>query len=58
MPLTIPVQQEVAREISMPLFPNNWASHLLRRGCKVVRIGKMSPEWQWLKDKEGKSPQK
>ena len=58
MPLTIPVQQEVARKISMPLLPNNWASHLLMWGCKVVRIGKMSPEWQWLKDKEGKSPPK
>ena len=26
--------------------------------CQVVRIGKMSPEWRWLKDKEGKSPWK
>ena len=26
--------------------------------CQVVRIGKRSPEWWWLKDKEGKSPQK
>ena len=26
--------------------------------CQVVRIGKMSPEWQWLKDKGGKSPWK
>ena len=26
----IPVQQEVAREILMPLFPKNWAFHLLR----------------------------
>ena len=22
----------------------------------VVRIGKRSPKWRWLKDKEGKSP--
>ena len=26
--------------------------------CQVVRIGKRSPEWQCLKDKKGKSPQK
>ena len=26
--------------------------------CQVVRIGNRSPEWWWLKDKEGKSPQK
>ena len=57
MPLTIPVQQEVARETSMPLFPENWTSHPLRGDCQVVRIGKRSPEWWWLKDKE-KSPQK
>ena len=30
MPLTIQVQQEVARETSMPLFPKTWASRLLR----------------------------
>ena len=29
-PLAIPVQQEVARKTSMPLFPKNCASHLLR----------------------------
>ena len=29
MPLTIPVQQEIAREISTALFSKNWASHLL-----------------------------
>ena len=23
--------------------------------CSVIRIGKRSPEWGWLKDKEGKS---
>ena len=28
--LAIPVQQEVARKTSTPLFPKNWASHLLR----------------------------
>ena len=32
MPLAVPMQQEVARKTSMPLFPKNWASHLLRRG--------------------------
>ena len=32
-PLAIPVQQEVARKTSMPLFPKNWASHLLRGEC-------------------------
>ena len=58
MPLAIPVQQEVARETLMPLFPKNWASHLSRGECQVVRIGKRSPEWWWLKDKEGKHPQK
>lgn len=26
--------------------------------CLVVRIGKKSPEWRWIKDKDGKSPQK
>ena len=25
---------------------------------KVVKIGNRSPKWQWLKDKEGKGPQK
>ena len=40
MPLAIPVQQEVARKTSMPLFPKNWAFHLLRGECQVVRIGK------------------
>ena len=24
--------------------------------CQVGRIGKRSPKWRWLKDKEGKSP--
>ena len=52
MPLTIPAQQEVARETSTPLLPENWASHLLRGGGEVVRIGKRSPKWWWLKDKE------
>ena len=58
MPLAIPVQQEVSRKTSTPLFPKNWASHLLRGECQVVRIGKWNPEWWWLKDKEGKSLQK
>ena len=26
--------------------------------CQVVRTGKRSPKWQWLEDKEGKSPRK
>ena len=54
MPLAIPIQQEVARETSMPPFPKNWASHLLRGECQIVRIGKRSPEWQWLKTRKGK----
>ena len=54
VPLTIPVQQEVARKTSMPLSPKNWVSHLLR-GEMLVRLGKRSPKWWWLKDKEGKS---
>ena len=54
----VPVQWEVARKSPTLLFPKNWASHLLKGECQVVRIGKRSPEWQWLKDKEGKSPQK
>ena len=58
MPLSIPGQQEVARKTSTPLFPKNWASHLLRGECQVVRIGKRSPEWRWLKDKEEKSLRK
>ena len=28
----VTVQQEVARKTSTPLFPKNWASHLLRGG--------------------------
>ena len=55
IPLAIPIQQEVARKTLTPLFPKNWASHLLRGECQVVRIGNRSPKWRWLKDKEGKS---
>ena len=33
MPLAIPAHHEVARETSTPLFPKNWAFHLLRRKC-------------------------
>ena len=55
MPLTVPVQQEVARETLTPLFPKNWASHLLWGEGEVVRIGKKSPKWRWLKDLEGKA---
>ena len=39
IPVVIPVQQEVARKTSIPLFPKHWASHLLRGECSVVRIG-------------------
>ena len=42
IPLAVPVQQEVARKTSTPLFPKNWASHLLREECQVGRIGKES----------------
>ena len=55
MPLTTPAQQEVARETSMTLLPKNGASYLLRGECQVVRIGKRSPKWQYLKDKERES---
>ena len=27
----------------------------LKGECQIVRIGKRSPKWQWLKEKEGKS---
>ena len=58
MPLTIPAQQEVARETSTPLFPKNWVSHLWRGECQAAGIGKRSPKQQRLKDKERKSSQK
>ena len=58
IPLAAPVQQEVARKTSTPLFPKNWAFHLLRGECQVGKIGKRSPKWRWLQDKEGKSPGK
>ena len=55
-----PLPSQLSRkypETSMPLFPNNWACHLLREECQILRIGKRSPKWQWLKDKEReKSP--
>ena len=38
--LIVPAQQEVARETLTPLFSMNWASHLLRGECQVVRKGK------------------
>ena len=31
--LAPPVQQEVAKKTSTPLFPKNWASRLLRGDC-------------------------
>ena len=58
MPLAILVQQEVARETLTPLFTMNWASHLLRGECQVVRKGQRSPECQWQKDKERDKPAK
>ena len=54
MPLVIPAQQEVARETSTPLFPRNWASHLLRGGMLGSQNGKKRPKWQWPEDKERK----
>ena len=33
IPLATQVQQEVARKTSTPLFPKNWASHLLSGEC-------------------------
>ena len=57
MPLAVPVQQEITRETLTSLFLKNCASYLLSGECWIVRIRKRSPEWQWLKDKEGKSPQ-
>ena len=45
------------RDRGTPL-PQNWASDLLRGVGKVVRIGKRSLKWQWLKDKERKKSTK
>ena len=53
-----PVQQEVARETSMPLLPKNCASHLLRGECWIVRIGKSVQNSGGSKTKKGKTPQK
>ena len=55
MPLAIPVQQEVARKTATPLFPKNWASHLLRGECQVGRTGKRSPKWWWPQTRKGKA---
>ena len=39
--LAVPVQQEVARETLMPLFPKNWATHLLKGGdVRYLEYGK------------------
>ena len=54
----MPLHQDVARETLTPLFPKNWASHLVRGECEVVRIGNRNPEWWWLKGKERKSLKK
>ena len=29
--------------------------HDIQKKCQVVRIGKKSPKWRWLKDLEGKA---
>ena len=41
-----------------PLFPKIWPFHLLKEEYLVVRIGKRSPKWWWLKDKEREKPLK
>ena len=38
MPPTSPVQQEVDRENLMPLFPKNWASHIITLHAKMGSI--------------------
>ena len=58
MPLTIPVQQEVAKEASAPLFPENWASHLLRGECEVVRVGKKEFKMAMAKRQRREKPVK
>ena len=55
IPLAAPVQQEVARKTSTPLFPKNWASHLLRGECSVGRTGERSPKWRWPQTRKGKA---
>ena len=55
IPLAAPVQQEVARKTATPLFPKNWASHLLRGECQVGRTGKRSPKWWWPQKRQGKA---
>ena len=55
MPLAIPVLQEVARETLKPLFPKNWAFHLLRGECYVGRTGKRNLKWLWLQTRKGKA---
>ena len=55
IPLAAPVQQEVPRKTSTPLFPKNWASHLLRGECSVGRTGERSPKWRWPQTRKGKA---
>ena len=38
MSLAVPVQQEVARETLMPLFPKNWASRIITFPAKMGSI--------------------
>ena len=43
------------------LFPQSQMRKEVRNSvlyCYVVRIGKGSPKWQWIKDKEGENLQK
>ena len=37
-------------------FLTKWCFNNPTWFCSIVRIGNQSPKWQWLKDKEGKSP--
>ena len=42
------------RELDAPI-PKELGLPSLKGECQIVRIGKRSPKWQWLKEKEGKS---
>ena len=44
------------KDLNAPI-PKELGLPSLEGGMLVVRIGKRIPEWQWLKEKEGKSPQ-
>ena len=58
MSFSISAQQEVARETSMPLLSKIGASHLLRGEMLGSWNRKNESKWWWLKDKEGRNPQK